>query len=301
MVSMPAQYEMATEDSLLQSASAYKNMLESVGQAGAAQSSVDQYNEQLRLYAPNFQVNPSSFGGEVDQPSLYDYGEVDAWAVGQLPDVAFTNSGYRIDPATGAIIYTNGVVAVPSENRVIMPVGRTAFETRGTPEWLSRRSSEWDKDKINEWRKKLYDAGFDVERKGGWALDLQGALAQYYTAYYLNYGEDVKLAPGAKDNLDDEAMLDSSEIRGSVRSQFIATLGDDPSPEELDDFEQWFRKEYTRLQRRKGLSPERALGITQAKMVEDLSESEAYEDNEETTELADAIAGAAQLEGAFLT
>jgi len=237
----------------------------------------------------------SGFGGQYP----VSLGETTPSEVRGAPPEILTPGNFPItESRTGWLQYPSGVLVAPgaalgSYDAVFYPPTSTA---PGSATYF-QQAQLWSQDKVNEWRTKLVDLGYldEAAKKGAYDVGFQNAMRTYFTIKYQNGGRELALEGRAA--LEQVAPFNfhqiQGQIRNDVRTQYQRIFGDDPTPTELDEWEDFIISQAHRLYRRGQLAPGEATVEAEERFVERLEQSpEAQfvtENLEENTGLRDSL------------
>jgi len=240
---------------------------------------------------------------------------------GVTPSQVAAGKGFSVQPDTGWIQYTNGVLVDPT-----VPIGSAggvyfepSSDAAGSPAWLQKVQSSWSPEKVAEWRKRLYDHGYlsgEQRKVKGIDATLLTALQTYHVIRYQNFGKpiatDLSAVGGAGE---DEFRLTAKDfqqqIQNDVREQYRRVFNDDPSDAELREWSEFVTHSAMKAQKRferKGATPSSALSLAATEAEERLvagfetspqAEILAEANSDENTRLRDAFAQAARVSAAL--
>lgn len=220
-----------------------------------------------------------------------------AQMTGSLP------SGYETSDE-GAIRFPNGTVVGPDGSVLYDP----SQNAPGSPQWM-RAAANWSQDEIDEWRQRLKSMGYlSKDSKGGFTLELQNALSNYWTSYYRNGGKPIASEQGADGGKPElPPPIDYSdfiaEAKNSMRSQLANALGVQPDEKLVNQFAQYVVRTAAQLQTqyrredRQGTSSNLGYQYQQAQQeaIDAILTSPYARDQIENTRLRDALSNAASV------
>jgi hypothetical protein len=177
----------------------------------------------------------------------------------------------------------------------------------GTKEWLAKAQETWSDKKVQRWRKELVEQGYDqlvptLKKSGGWGQDLMEALRLYHESRYSNLGEAIPVVPTIDTKRQAKRVVRQTftddELEIEVRDMFRESFDDDPDEAELEHWKNMIRRAAMKYAR-KGRTGADLVSATEAKVTNDFLDDPVVkrhmEFEEENTELADGIAGMAQV------
>ena len=256
-------------------------------------------------------LEASGFTGPLTQLGVTTPSEV----AGVTPSQVAAGRGFSVQPDTGWIQYTNGVLVNPADGTVVFD---PTSDAPGSPNWLQKVQG-WDESKVTEWRQRLYDNGWITKEQAkvkGVDQVFLDSLRSYHVARYQNFGKALPTDLAAMGSAgEDEFRLTArdfqAQIRNDVREQWRRIFGDDPSDAELADWAQVVTRNALRLQKRyerRGATPSSALSLAatnaEERLVERVETSPEAEllaeaNSDENTRLRDAFAQAARVSAAL--
>jgi hypothetical protein len=137
------------------------------------------------------------------------------------------------------IRFKNGVVVDSASGQVLFEPGSV---TPGSPAWMIKVPTGWSDEKVAEWRERLYNLGYDVEKKGGADQGFLAALQAYHISRYQNGGQVIPLQAGGAGAREEKAKLVDvrdemgATIRNTVRETYRRIYGTDPTDGEIEAF-----------------------------------------------------------------
>jgi hypothetical protein len=233
----------------------------------------------------------------------------------EVRKAAVSGQNFDVNPDTGWVIYSNGVLVNPADGTVMFDPTSSA---PGSPNWLQKVQG-WDESKVSEWRSRLYDQGWITKEQAkikGVDQVFLDSLRSYHVARYQNFGKAVPTDLSAIGGPGEEefrltAKDFQQQIQNDVREQYRRVFGDDPSDAELREWSEFVTHSAMKAQKRferKGATPSSALSLAATEAEERLvagfetspeAELLAEANSDENTRLRDAFAQAARVSAAL--
>lgn len=181
-------------------------------------------------------LQAGGFEEEFRQVHSTDEGEIRTGRGHYRPEIA-ESTGPQLETSGDLMRFKNGVIVDQTTGQVLYEPGSTV---PGSPGWRNHIAKTWGPEKAQEWRKRLYDLGYDVEKKGGMDVQLLSALGEYWNNRYVMGGEVVPVVAGGRASLEEKAKLVNvreefgASIRNDLRETYRRIYGTDPTDGEIE-------------------------------------------------------------------